>query len=914
MMSNINGLKKAFLRDNGIKSGTKAWRAYLNDLGFTGHSIVMDTKYMLVSGGYWTGNMNESLAEYYTEGASSNIRPTIVVTALDFTQGTGTQVGDDAGTYITHDDDVGDILTVTFNVASDHYDLDTGNEKVTLTSDGVFAIESLNGLDAINLKVTDDGDVPKSGTDSDTPVVSPEANVAPVIDVTANDFVQNSGNAVGDVAGVYAVSDANVQDTLTVTFNTASTHYTLNESTLSVEITSAALTIINAAGTLDAIDLKVTDDGVGNLTDTDSDTPLVSPEAGSEREVYTPDGVDDVIVGPVNMINMQTVPHVLIKFNAIDAFSGQGAICSQNISTSQSAKAFQFDTDPSDGSLFFTHSGVKNTITSFFINGDHQYKVDWTNGGRILAYRDDILIVDQGLVRGFNYEPTAKFKVLARSANSIDSVGWLCDFVVYDFSVYNFSSFLANLAIDDGWAANPTIVNTGTGGTFTATDFQEGGWEGGVSPPIVNNAPTITVTANNFTQNNGDASGDEAGTYVTYDADVGDTLTVTFNTASTHYTLDTGTNSVELTTAGVAVINADGQLDAIDLKVTDDGTPNLSGTDSDTPVITGEGGGGVDPDTGFPLLPWYASTSVWNQEIGVNPTVDVDSAAMIADLVSKTITFSPNFSFHQHTIPIYFTDESTPLKEVIITGDWASTFYSMPNVPIPVDAVPDAESDQHICLIDRNTGFEWNMWKAVKDVNGDWSTRNIVGRAGIYGNTSDEDGTYKKGVASRASSICLAAGVIHPSELNGTGTIEHAMICAYPGNRPWGDPRGYYFFPATSSDYNGSRTDGVPQGAHLQLNPALDVDDYPALLPYERKIFIALQKYGMYNSDFAGALVIYGLNRNCRPTDPYDGDLGFSGNWGPMNNIPWNEMRVLELPQFVAVSRTQENKDLYILA
>jgi hypothetical protein len=622
-----------------------------------------------------------------------------------------------------------------------------------------------------------------------------------------------------------------------------------------------------------------------------------------------------VIVGPVNMIDMANVPHVIIKFNAIDAFSGEGAICSQNIEyLSWANKGFQFDTDASDGTLWFTHTGYRNQVDNFFIDGDHQYKVDWTNGGRLLTYRDDILIADQALWRSFNYEPTAKFKVLARSAGTVDNVGFLADFAVYDFSVHNGSAFLANLAIDDGWAANPTIVNTGIGGTFTATDFQSGGWEGGVSPPIVNAAPTIVVTAKNFTQNSGDLVGDVAGNYITDDTDVGDTLTVTFNTTSTHYTLVTSFDSVTLTQAGVDVINADGQLDAIDLKVTDDGSPNLSGTGSDTPVITAEGGGGVDPDTGFPLLPWYAPDSIWNTEIGVNPTIDVDSAAMVAHLVSKTITFSPNFSFHQHTIPVYFTDENTPLKEVIITGTWATTFYSMPNVPIPVDAVPDVESDQHICLIDRNTGFEWNMWKAVKDGNGDWSTRNIVARAGIYGNSSDEDGTFKKGIASRASSICLAAGIIHPSELNGNGTIEHTLICAYPANRPWGDPRGYYFFPATSSDYNGSHVDAVPQGARLQLNPALNPDDYPALLPYERKIFIALQKYGMINSDYAGALVIYGLNRNCRPTDPYDTDLGFSGNWGPMNNIPWNEMRVLELPPFVSVSRTQENKDLYTLA
>ncbi len=101
----------------------------------------------------------------------------------------------------------------------------------------------------------------------------------------------------------------------------------------------------------------------------------------------------------------------------------------------------------------------------------------------------------------------------------------------------------------------------------------------------VNDAPTIDVVANDFTEDAGAAVGDVAGTYTTDDEE-GDAVTVTFNTASTHYTLDTANGEVELTQAGVDVINAGGTLDAIDLKVTQDNDTSLTGTDSDTPVIT----------------------------------------------------------------------------------------------------------------------------------------------------------------------------------------------------------------------------------------------------------------------------------------------------------------------------------------
>ena len=66
-MSNINNVKDVFLSDNDIALGTIAWREYLNNLGFSGHSIVTDTKNMLVSRGYWTGDMSSSLMMLYVD-------------------------------------------------------------------------------------------------------------------------------------------------------------------------------------------------------------------------------------------------------------------------------------------------------------------------------------------------------------------------------------------------------------------------------------------------------------------------------------------------------------------------------------------------------------------------------------------------------------------------------------------------------------------------------------------------------------------------------------------------------------------------------------------------------------------------------------------------------------------------------
>ena len=102
----------------------------------------------------------------------------------------------------------------------------------------------------------------------------------------------------------------------------------------------------------------------------------------------------------------------------------------------------------------------------------------------------------------------------------------------------------------------------------------------------VNDAPTIDVTANALTEDDaGNAVGMVVGTYVTSDEE-NDGLTVTFTNPTTHYTLDTVNNEVELTAAGLAVLNAGGALDDIELTVTDDGMPNESGMDSAAVSVT----------------------------------------------------------------------------------------------------------------------------------------------------------------------------------------------------------------------------------------------------------------------------------------------------------------------------------------
>ena len=190
------------------------------------------------------------------------------------------------GTISTTSDASGHITSIIFTPTKDY----NGNATFTYTiSDG-------NG-----------------GTDTATVTLHVKpVNDAPVINVVANDFIEDAGGLTAGVslAGTYEASD--VEGDVTVSFNTPSTHYTLDQSG-HVFLTQEGINVINEGGTLDAIDLKVTDSN--GATATKSDTPVVTstndtPDSfTSTATLNVP--VDEVMIGnfSAGWINVDTTGH-----------------------------------------------------------------------------------------------------------------------------------------------------------------------------------------------------------------------------------------------------------------------------------------------------------------------------------------------------------------------------------------------------------------------------------------------------------------------------------------------------------------------------------------------------------------------------------------------------------------------------
>ena len=100
--------------------------------------------------------------------------------------------------------------------------------------------------------------------------------------------------------------------------------------------------------------------------------------------------------------------------------------------------------------------------------------------------------------------------------------------------------------------------------------------------------------------------------------------------------------------------------------------------------------------------------------------------------------------------------------------------------------------------------------------------------------------------------------------------------------------------PATRSDGTVDGPATLPEGAHLVLDPSLDLSTLGLSGP-ELTIATALQRYGMYLADSGRGLVLYAVHPQSFPGDPYMGLFQTGTTYEGISKIPFNRMKVLKL-------------------
>ncbi|MCH9702039.1 MAG: hypothetical protein K0U76_11790 [Actinomycetia bacterium] len=274
----------------------------------------------------------------------------------------------------------------------------------------------------------------------------------------------------------------------------------------------------------------------------------------------------------------------------------------------------------------------------------------------------------------------------------------------------------------------------------------------------------------------------------------------------------------------------------------------------------------------------FAETSPWRTTISPNPAIDPNSASMIASVQPERALFANLVEFG---IPIHHKRWGTPAHDVgCVDFDWGICPFDVQPVFIPDGAHPNSGSDGVLVIVDQGGGKIFEFWQAVKSED-EWSTS-----WGAVNNLYDSGW----GGAATGAGASRLAGVIRISEI-AAGEIPHALALqtnnACPTFRP----------PATKSDGRSTRTDCIPEGALLQLDPSLDLGEL-SLTPGELAVATAMQRYGGYVMDVGGAplSVSFELDSNAVPGTvgaTYEA-AGFRWDYDAMEHIPWEKLRVLK--------------------
>lgn len=273
----------------------------------------------------------------------------------------------------------------------------------------------------------------------------------------------------------------------------------------------------------------------------------------------------------------------------------------------------------------------------------------------------------------------------------------------------------------------------------------------------------------------------------------------------------------------------------------------------------------------------YTFESPWNTPIPANAVEDSNSAAMIGT-ISGSLRSDPT----QYTYPVYLADSTTPRVTMTCSGtastinqDGTRTSSSqMSGVPIPASATASSGTDGQIVIIDRTTGDEYDIWQFTPPSSCVNMTKYA---AGVYRTAAET--TY----ISRGAGVPYFAGLVRPWEI-AQGHIDHAIAFAYPSPR---STRCVY--PASKTDGTSTGTYSIPEGARIQLDPAVDVNTISGLSAAGRVIARALQVYGAYLIDVSGSNKLYP-------------ESSITANWGTtvtattVSAIPVGDLRVLKLP------------------
>ncbi len=272
----------------------------------------------------------------------------------------------------------------------------------------------------------------------------------------------------------------------------------------------------------------------------------------------------------------------------------------------------------------------------------------------------------------------------------------------------------------------------------------------------------------------------------------------------------------------------------------------------------------------------------------------------------ESVKGGPWINTTYYSVPIYTVPAGQPVVKVTledasgVSPELQSARNAVPlqsawdAVPLPPNAQPAAGTDGHLVVWQPSTDRLWEFWRLVHGSEGWYASwggamQNVSSASGVYGPEAWPGAESAWGAS--ASSLSIAGGVITFEDLE-KGQINHALAMAVPNVRA-----GVYASPAQRSDGKSANPLSLPEGAHLRLDPELNL----AALHLPRLTLMiaeAAQRYGIIVRDGAPVVTFYGQDPVPTGTNPYVGPHGFFEGNRPeraLEFFPLNQLQVLKM-------------------
>jgi hypothetical protein len=301
---------------------------------------------------------------------------------------------------------------------------------------------------------------------------------------------------------------------------------------------------------------------------------------------------------------------------------------------------------------------------------------------------------------------------------------------------------------------------------------------------------------------------------------------------------------------------------------------------------------------GHPFL-FFSPSSFWNAALPANAVLDPSSTQLVNAFVQEVESeeqakTGPWINTTHASVPIY----TVPAKEGVVRvtlnrpKDQALK-QAWSEVPLPANATPATGSDKDLVVWQPSSGRLWEFWRLVH--GGGWSAswggaiQDVSSNPGVYGPEAWPGA--QKGWGVSATSISVAGGLITLEDLK-SGHIDHALAIAIPNTRA-----GVFTAPARRTDGGSTEATSIPEGAHLRLEPGLNLASLH-LPKLTLMMAEAAQRYGIVVRDTAPNISFYAQDPIPTGTEPYKGAGGYFEGKMPnelLASFPWSHLQLLKM-------------------